>query len=108
MKRNSVYCLGYTACIVAAALGLWCIIARYEAPSTVAAADFQMTYAIVGEIIEVDHSNDMVAVQDYNGNIWTFTDAEDWMAGDICAMIMNDNSTDTIYDDIIENVYYQG
>lgn len=107
MKRNGIYYLGYIACIVAAGLALWCIMARHEALSTDVPADFQMTYALVGEIVEIDRSNDMVAVQDYNGNMWAFTGTEDWMVGDTCAMVMSDNGTDTIYDDTIESVRYQ-
>ena len=43
-------------------------------------------------------------IEDFNGNIWIFEGIEDWFIGDICAMMMDNNGTDIIYDDIIISV----
>lgn len=53
-------------------------------------------------------NNDTVTVEDSNGNLWSFNDAEDWEINDTCALIMDDNSTKDICDDIIISTRYQG
>ena len=65
-------------------------------------------YPACGIVIEIDEENDLVMVEDFNGDIWIFEGIEDWFIGDICAMMMDDNGTDTIYDDIIVSVRYRG
>lgn len=52
-------------------------------------------------------NNDTVTVEDSNGNLWSFNDAEDWEVGDGCALIMHDNSTSEIVDDVIISTRYQ-
>ena len=52
--------------------------------------------------------NDVVTLQDFNGNLWEFTGAEDWQVGDICSCIMNNNGTENIFDDEIIKVEYDG
>lgn len=52
--------------------------------------------------------NDTVTVEDSNGNLWSFNGAEDWDINDSCALIMDDNSTKDIRDDIIISTRYQG
>lgn len=51
--------------------------------------------------------NDTVTVEDSNGNLWSFNGAEDWEVGDGCALIMDDNSTSEIVDDVIISAKYQ-
>ncbi len=53
-------------------------------------------------------SNNTVTVEDSNGNLWSFNGAEDWEINDTCALIMNDNSTKDIRDDVIISTRYQG
>lgn len=65
-------------------------------------------YPACGIVVEIDEENDLVMVEDFNGDIWIFEGIEDWFIGDICAMMMDDNGTDTIYDDIIVSVRYCG
>jgi len=65
-------------------------------------------YATCATVIEVDKENNIVTVEDFNGNLWEFEGCEDWLEGDIAAMIMNNNGTQYIYDDIIESVRYCG
>lgn len=52
--------------------------------------------------------NDTVTVEDATGNIWSFDGAEDWQINDSCALIMDDNSTKDIRDDVIISTRYQG
>ena len=53
-------------------------------------------------------NNDTVTVEDTNGNLWSFDGAEDWEINDTCALIMNDNNTKDIRDDVIISTRYQG
>lgn len=52
--------------------------------------------------------NDTVTVEDTTGNLWSFNGAEDWEINDTCALIMDDNSTKDIHDDVIISTRYQG
>lgn len=52
--------------------------------------------------------NDTVTVEDSNGNLWSFNGAEDWEINDSCALIMDDNNTKDIRDDVIISTQYQG
>lgn len=65
-------------------------------------------YPTCATVIELDRENDEVVVEDFNGNLWAFEGCEDWVEGDICAMIMNDEGTSEIYDDTIVQVRYCG
>lgn len=65
-------------------------------------------YPHTGIVSEVNYVNNTVTVRDFNGHEWAFYGAEDWQSGDICAMIMDDNGTEMIYDDIIMDVRYCG
>ena len=53
-------------------------------------------------------NNDTVTVEDSNGNLWLFDGAEDWEINDSCVLIMNDNNTKDIRDDVIISTRYQG
>ena len=50
-------------------------------------------YPLCGTVVEVNRENGEVVVEDFNGNLWAFEGCEDWMEGDICAMIMSDEGT---------------
>lgn len=65
-------------------------------------------YALVGVIVELDAHENVVYVEDFNGNIWCFEECEDWAIGDIAGMVMNTMGTESIYDDTIVNVTYNG
>lgn len=46
---------------------------------------------------------------DFNGDEWAFKNAEDdWLIGDYVSAIMNDNGTESIYDDSFVSVRYSG
>lgn len=62
-------------------------------------------YPLTTTVAEIN--NDTVTVEDSNGNLWSFNGVEDWQVGDCCALIMHDNSTREIVDDIIISTRYQ-
>lgn len=66
------------------------------------------TYALTTIVVSLDYDNDVVEVQDFNGNVWAFDGCEDWQLMDICSMCMNNNDTQTIYDDTIVSTHYNG
>lgn len=63
-------------------------------------------YALTTKVVEFDFDEDAVICEDCNGNLWAFYGIEDWDIGDCASLVMNDNGTEIIYDDIIENVRY--
>ena len=65
-------------------------------------------YPHAAVVVEVDENNDSVYLSDYNGEIWMFYGAEDWMIGDIAAMIIDDRGTPEIAGDRIISVRYCG
>ena len=69
---------------------------------------FAENYALVTMVVDVDYAADMVEIVDSNGNLWQFEGCEDWENGDLCACLMDDNSTEDIYDDMILAHDYNG
>ena len=66
-------------------------------------------YPRCGVVVEVNYDEGTVAVEDGADQVWVFEGCEDWMEGDLAAMIMDDNGTpDSIYDDVILDVLYGG
>lgn len=66
-------------------------------------------YPTIFKVTEIDELNDMLYLTDFCGNLWLTTGIEDYEIGDIVAAIMDDNDTDgTIYDDIIVTMRYCG
>lgn len=56
-------------------------------------------YPITTTVTEIE--NNIVTVEDSNGNLWSFNGAEDWEINDSCALIMDDSNTKDIRDDVI-------
>ena len=65
-------------------------------------------YPATAMVCRVDEENDLVYCKECNGVIWAFSGVEDWMEKDLVSMIMDDNDTELIYDDIIIQVRYGG
>ena len=61
--------------------------------------------AIITEILENENT---VIIKNYNGQEWTFKGVEDWIVGDVCALIMDNQNTPEIKDDVIVEVRYSG
>ena len=66
------------------------------------------TYASVATVTEVNYDTDTVICIDAAGNLWEFTETDDWQVGDLVALLMDNNGTSNIYDDIILHAYYGG
>ena len=64
-------------------------------------------YAKTAIVTEIDRKNDLVTVRDGVGYEWQFYGVEDWMIGDYASMVMYDNKTESIFDDIIIDVKYE-
>lgn len=65
-------------------------------------------YPEIAQVVEVDYIADTVTVETFNGFLFVFEGCEDFMKGDCVAMIMNDNDTEKVFDDIILMVRYRG
>lgn len=65
-------------------------------------------YPLTTIVTEINPEIDVVSITDNNGFVWQFYGVEDWEEGDICSVIMNDNGTETIFDDIIVTTRYGG
>lgn len=65
-------------------------------------------YPSVSVVCAMDIENDIVTVQDTNGNLWQFLGCEDWELGDVVGMIMADSGTAEVWDDIIMQYRYCG
>ena len=63
-------------------------------------------YPQTAKVISVDRATDTVKVQTYNDFIFTFEGCEDWMEGDTASLIMEDNGTELVYDDVIVMAHY--
>ena len=63
-------------------------------------------YALTTVVVAVNRSDDIVIVEDGNGNLWQFCGSEDWEIGDCASLIMSDCGTAEIYDDEIISARY--
>lgn len=63
-------------------------------------------YANTAVVTEVDKENNLVTVEDCNGNVWQFTETEDWEFADSCSMLMDSKGTQSVADDEIIQVTY--
>lgn len=53
-------------------------------------------------------SGDVVTMETATGHVYEMTGAEDYMTGDLVALIMDDNGTPEITDDKIISAHYAG
>lgn len=65
-------------------------------------------YPNSGYIVYTDYENDLILIEDTSGMRWLYEGAEDWMEGDMCSLIMNNNGTENITDDEIVKIHYEG
>lgn len=72
------------------------------------AAIILLIYATCGVVTETDTVNDVVTIEDYNGNLFQFEGVEDYEEGDIVSCIMYNNNTEDITDDVIISCRYSG
>lgn len=65
-------------------------------------------YPQVFVVSEVNYEDNTILLVDCNEEGWIWEGIEDYDIGDIVASIIDDNETETIYDDIIVMVRYAG
>jgi len=65
-------------------------------------------YPSCGVVVEIDYTNNIITVEDFNGNLWGYEGIEDFFIGDIVAMIFDDMRSEIIYDDCILSIRYCG
>ena len=65
-------------------------------------------YPMTAVVTKLDRELDLVYCTEFNGMIWAFEGVEDWDVGDIVSMIMADNGTEQVIDDIIVQTRYSG
>ena len=65
-------------------------------------------YPMTAIVIEIDEKYDVVTVVNAAGVYWMFEGVEDWTVGDLVALMMDDNGTTKIFDDMIVKAYYGG
>ena len=63
-------------------------------------------YPLSTVVTEINIKDDSVTVEDPNGNLWDFYGIEDWEVGDGCSLLMDNNGTENIEDDIIISTQY--
>lgn len=69
---------------------------------------FRHFYPTTVVVRELDRINDILITEDYNGQVWLIEGIEDYLENDIISLIMYDNETDYIFDDIIIDQQYSG
>lgn len=65
-------------------------------------------YATTTVVVEVDHVEDIITVRNGTGYKYPIRGAEDWFVGDICSVLMYENGTGNISDDIPVSWRYSG
>ena len=65
-------------------------------------------YILISMVVDFDFKNNLVIVEDCTGEQWAFEGIEDWWYNDLAGILMDDNNTEIIYDDIILLVTYCG
>lgn len=112
-KRNEVFKMKFVKVMFPVMLVLFVVIILFcackDAANTPINSKIEIKqYPTCGTVTEINRENGKVVVKDFNGNLWAFEGSEDWIEGDICAMIMSDEGTPEIYDDVIVQVRYCG
>ena len=57
-------------------------------------------YPQAAVVMDVEEETGLITTVDENGELWQFFDDE-WLPGDLCLMIMSDEGTLEIWDDVI-------
>ena len=59
-------------------------------------------------VVNVDYETDLVTIATFSGMEYQFEGCEDWFEGDVCSVLMCDNGTEKIFDDVIVSTRYSG
>lgn len=101
MTKQNIFALLAAYILLVAFIAMGCAVcAKAEAIEDV--------YAMTTVVVALDHEEDSVTCQDFNGNLWVFYGVEDWSVGDVATLIMWNAESDIIYDDEVLDAYYSG
>ena len=102
-------CLGKATALVAAVV-LFTIIFGGVFYGALAEEDtVEGYYPLTAVVVDLDYNEDVLILEDGAELVWEFEGIEDFEIGDIVSLLMWDNNTpDSIYDDVILLVYYSG
>ena len=96
----------FTAIILALVLTLTAFTAcAYEDRFTL---DADRLYPNTAIVVDLDAYEDLVFCVDGAGHEWIFEGVEDWMVGDLVSLLMFDNFTEIVTDDVIMVAWYGG
>jgi hypothetical protein len=62
------------------------------------------TYTMQAKVIDVDTVSDTVQIEDSHGEVWEFFGTENFQKGNSVIVLMDDQSTSSVYDDTILSV----
>lgn len=63
-------------------------------------------YPLTTRVYAVDPDADIVTIETFNKMLYAFKGVDDWMEGDCCSVIMDDNGTPNVIDDKVISVHY--
>ena len=61
----------------------------------------EQLYPMSTVVTEIDTKSNSVIVENANGHLYAFSGIEDWKVDDICILLMDNNNTTDVTDDII-------
>ena len=64
-------------------------------------------YGNAAIVVELDRENDIVVFEDFNGFRWEIREVDDWRIGDCASLVMDNNNTPLVYDDIVITAQYE-
>lgn len=64
-------------------------------------------YPLSVQITDLNYEDDTITFTDFRGENWVYIGCEDWEIGDNANLIMYNNMTSEIYDDIILTIKYE-
>lgn len=102
LEKAGLLLLAGTLVIITACLraGSWTRRSELEVPTE--------NYLLCGIVESINHEENYITIVDNSGNAWEWEGVEDWQENDIAVMMMNNNGTEKITDDIIMNIKYTG
>ena len=65
-------------------------------------------YPMTTIVREIDNKNNTVTVENNDGELFQFIGIEDWQINDVCSLMLDDNGTENIYEDIFIKTIYNG
>ena len=63
-------------------------------------------YPETARIFDLNYEEDLVTVETFNGQLFIFEGCEDYTIGDCVSLIMEDNGTESVYDDAVVKAEY--